>query len=265
MSIAKTQTELKERIARGLNFGIEAMEEVLLPESAAYDTFILIKSKYNDLMHFSSINVLPYAELEVGFDRIRQNLLKLVQELAERDLEKDHVEKDLKSTAQPTIRANFFQLLDLYYRNLGYLTYTESFYNSSANKYDKDHYHGREAVYKYYSGMARRYSSLEEPKKEGAREFLRELFLHEIGMLEVYLKNIHHLMRYVQQIEVDRDFYINTLKSSLSRFEMAMLFYYAFSEVDPRFTETARSIGLFDQDLGRTLFEENNLDWLPPA
>ncbi len=114
MSIAKTQTELKERIARGLNFGIEAVEEVLLPGSPAYDRFILIKSKYNDLMHFSSINVLPYAELEVGFDRIRKNLLQLVQDLSSEELEKPHVEQELKSTAQPTIRANFFQLLDLY-------------------------------------------------------------------------------------------------------------------------------------------------------
>lgn len=262
MSTANTQTELKERIARGLNFGIEALEEVLLPDAPAYDRFILIKSKYNDLMHFSSINVLPYAELEVGFDRIRQNLLQLVHDLSDKDLEKPHVEQELKSTAQPTIRANFFQLLDLYYRNLSFLTYVESYYSTSGANYEKETYKGREAVYKHYSNLKRKFKELKDPGRPAVRDMLREVFLHETGMLEVYFKNVHHLMSYVQQIEVDRAFYMQTLKSSLSRFELALLYYYAISEADDSFTATAKAIGLFDQSLARSLFEESHIDWL---
>ena len=263
MSITRTQSELKERIARGLNFGIEALEEVLLPDSKIFDQFILIKSKYNDLMQFSAINVLPYEQLEVGFDRIRNNLLQLISDLKEDDLEKSHVEQDLKSKNLPTVRANFFQLLDLYYRNLGALTYTESFYDSSAGKYEKDHYHGREAIYKYFGMLARKHNSVKEKAtREVVQGYLQEFFQNEIGLLEVYLKNVHHLAKYIQDMEIDRDFFLTTLKSSLSRFELAILYYYAVSEVNPAFNDTAFSIGLFDQGLSRSLFEDSHIHWL---
>ena len=66
MSKATIQSDLKNRIAKGLNFGIEAVEEVLDPTSSIYNDFVLLQSKYNDLMYISSMNTLPYEQIEIG-------------------------------------------------------------------------------------------------------------------------------------------------------------------------------------------------------
>ena len=54
MDLDNVKEELKSRIAKGLNFGVEAVEEVLQSDSDLYNPFILLKSKYNDLLYKSS-------------------------------------------------------------------------------------------------------------------------------------------------------------------------------------------------------------------
>ena len=53
LQIQNIKTQLKERVAKGLNFGIEGVEEVLDPSAAAFNDYVLLKSKYNDLMYMT--------------------------------------------------------------------------------------------------------------------------------------------------------------------------------------------------------------------
>jgi hypothetical protein len=109
MDIQRIQTELKDRVAKGLNFGIEATEEVLRPSSPVYNDFILLKSKYNDLMHVSAMNTLPYEQIELGLDRLRNNLLRIIDQLEEGVMERQEVSADLKVQSLPTRRDELLQ------------------------------------------------------------------------------------------------------------------------------------------------------------
>jgi len=86
MDVAQIKLELKTRIAKGLNFGIEGFEEVVNASSNLYNDFILLKSKYNDLMYLSSMNTLPYDQIELGLNRLRSSLLGLIDHLEESNL-----------------------------------------------------------------------------------------------------------------------------------------------------------------------------------
>ena len=55
MDVTPIKKELKGRVAKGLNFGVEAVDEVLQADSELYNQFILLKSQYNDLMYLSTI------------------------------------------------------------------------------------------------------------------------------------------------------------------------------------------------------------------
>ena len=125
MDIKEIKATLKSRIAKGLNFGIEAMEEILDPASGIYDDYILLQSKYNDLMYISTMNTLPYEQIEIGLDRLRSNLLGLVSRLDAGSLKKQQVDAGMKVQALPTRRTNFFKLLDIHFRNLDGIQYVE--------------------------------------------------------------------------------------------------------------------------------------------
>ena len=58
MDLENVKNELKSRVAKGLNFGVEAVEEVLQSSSDLYNQFVLLKSKYNDMLYMSSLNTL---------------------------------------------------------------------------------------------------------------------------------------------------------------------------------------------------------------
>ncbi len=160
MELNNIRAELKSRVAKGLNFGIEAMEDVLEPSSALFDDFILLKSKYNDLMYLSSINTMP------------------------------------------------------------------------------------------------------EGKEEKIMAFLKDYFGNETGTMEVYFKNIKHLMAYAMESEIEQGFFLNTLKSLFSRYELAMIFYYSLTGIDPEFRALVRDSRLIDGSVGKLLLRDEHLSLL---
>ena len=260
MELAEIQSELKSRVAKGLNFGIEGLEGMLNATSDLYNDYILLKSKYNDLMYVSSMNTLPYEQIEIGLDRLRSNLLGLIDRLNQGSLKREEVKSDLNIQALPTRRTNFFKLLDIHFQNLEAVKYTESSGNVETS------YHGREAVYLWYRIHARQFHKKESIQEEGGfaevQEYFHNYFGKEIGIFEVYFKNIKHLLSYAMESEIERQFFLNILKSLFSRYEMAMIFYFAKSGLDPVFTELIKESHLLDEAIREVLILPEHWDLL---
>jgi len=255
MDLQDIKAELKARVAKGLNFGIEAMEDVLDPASGLFNDFVLLKSKYNDLMYVSSINTMPYDQVELGMDRLRKVLLDMIDRADEGSLKKQEVDPGLKVQALPTRRTNFFKLLDIHFRNLEGISYAEV-YGNDITEQSK----GREATFKIYQGMRRKLKG-----KTGSQEIIgpfRDYFEHDIGPFEVYFKNIRHILSYVMDSDVERQFFLDTLKSLFSRYELAMILYYALAGIDPGFRALVKESGLVDGTVKGILLEEEHLSLL---
>lgn len=251
MSKATIQSDLKNRIAKGLNFGIEAVEEVLDPTSSIYNDFVLLQSKYNDLMYISSMNTLPYEQIEIGMDRLRSTLLALVGRLDEDSLQKEEVNTNLKMQALPARRANFFQLLDIHFKNLDAIQYVEIFDKKETREV------GRQAIFQFYNMHRRSFRSREEVQgAEGwaiLQAYFYDHFFNETGRFEVYFKNIKHLLSYTLSSEVERQFFLDTVSSLFSKFELATIFYYVLSEIDPEFNELVKLSQLIDKSVDNIL------------
>lgn len=247
MDIQQIQSDLKSRVAKGLNFGIEGLEDVLDTASDTYNEYILLKSKYNDLMYVSSMNTLPYEQIEIGLDRLRSNVLAIIDKLDEKSLKGKPVDPDLKIQALPTRRTNFFKLLDIHFNNLEAVSYIEIF-NDSENRYG-----GREGIFKFYQSFLFRFRNREDLAKpqglKAVKQDFYDFFHNEMGTLEVYYKNIKHLLAYSMESDIERMFFLDTLKSLFSRSEMAMLFYHTFCEVDPAFSQLVKETGLLDDSI----------------
>ncbi|MCB0638210.1 MAG: hypothetical protein KDC54_16385 [Lewinella sp.] len=244
MALTDVQATLKERVAKGLNFGIEAFEEVVNTQAELYNEFILLKSKYNDLMYISSINTLPYEQLEVGLDRLRNNLLNLVDRLAPDSMQREEVNPDVKVQALPTRRTNFFKLIDIHFKNL------EDIALRVIDGEREEVTTGRAAIFKIYRMHIRRFRNREDPQDEKVqaevRAYFADFFRHETGLFEVYFKNIRHMLAYTQESEVERQFFLDTLRSLFTRYELALLHYYTASGIDPQMAELTEQTQLID-------------------
>jgi hypothetical protein len=254
MDIKKIQTELKDRVAKGLNFGIEATEEVLRPSSPIYNDFILLKSKYNDLMHVSAMNTLPYEQIELGLDRLRNNLLRIIDQLEEGVMEREEVSSNLKVQSLPTRRTNFFKLLDIHFRNLEKIRYIVKY-----SEGEEEVSTGREAIAAFY--RSDRHHLRHKETTEEVIEYYRDFFSSDIGTMEVYFKNIDHMLAYVLADPVEQGFFMDTLQSLFSRFELAYLFYYVLTDLDPEFSEAVRKAGLLTEKLQPILIQPTHWDY----
>ena len=260
MDIQQIQNDLKERVAKGLNFGIEGLEDVLDPASDRYNEYILLKSKYNDLMYVSSMNTLPYEQIEIGLNRLRSAVLSIIDKLDESSLKGKSVAPELKVQALPTRRTNFFKLLDIHFRNLEAINYVEVFGS------EESRYSGREAMFKWYQSNRFRFRNRENlATPEGLEEVkahFREYFSNETGLMEVYYKNIKHLLAYAMESEIERMFFLDTLRSLFSRFETAMLFYNTLSEVDPELSQLVKETHLLDDSIVDILIAKEHWDMM---
>ena len=252
MDTSTIRSELKARVAKGLNFGIEGVEDVLAPASPTYNDFILLKSKYNDLMYVSSINTLPYEQVELGLDRLRKSLLDMIDSLDEQSLKKEQVEQGLKVQALPARRANFFKLLDIHYQNLQAITYTITYGADMPSQTNT----GRQAIFELYQSIRR--NKRHEEDNEKLMEFFKDYFTNEIGILEVYFKNIKHLLAYTLESDIEKDFFLDTLKSLFSRFELVMILYFALSRLDMEFTGLVIETQLVDASVDEIALKEKH-------
>ncbi|GJM33673.1 MAG: hypothetical protein DHS20C18_26740 [Saprospiraceae bacterium] len=251
MDLHQTQLDLKSRVAKGLNFGIEAVEKMLANNAVVYNDFILLKSQYNDLMHLSSINTLPYEQIELGLNKLRTHLLKIIDNIGEDDLDRPEVDLALKNTALPNRRTNFFKLLDIHFQNLASICYVELRPGDSGYS-DEYRVSGREGIHNLYGGAKFRFGKKEQIKGDHLayiQEYFGNYFRGDTGMFEVYFNNIKHLLAYVMEDEIDQPFFLNTLRSLFSRYELAFIFYYVLSGQDDAFKTLIRKSGLITDSI----------------
>ncbi|MEL6837098.1 MAG: hypothetical protein AAFP77_29105 [Bacteroidota bacterium] len=257
MDLDNVKDELKSRIAKGLNFGVEAVEEVLQSDSDLYNPFILLKSKYNDLLYMSSLNTLSYEQLSLGLDRLRNNLIQIIDQLEAQHLGKETVEQSFNISALPTRRANFFKLLDIHYLNLNAISFVEHIGSEITNRQ-----HGRKAVFELLQGHRRRFRNRQEFASEQATQAIKEhfssWFQHEITGLEVYLKNIKHMLEYALASEIEQEFFLATLRSLFSRSEQAFILYYALSDLDPSFRDLVVNGKIVEESAKALLIREED-------
>jgi hypothetical protein len=260
MNLKEIQKELKGRIAKGLNFGIEAVEEVISESTDLYNDYILLKSKYNDLMYLSSLNTLPYEQIALGLDRLRSSLIGIIDRMEAGDLKKKDVASELKVQALPTRRTNFFKLLDIHFKNLEAVSFVEIMGEQETR------IEGREAIFELYQMQRRKFRNREDILGEAGKSVLQpyfyDYFSHEKGILEVYFKNIKHLLTYTWESEIERQFFLNTIRSLFSKYELALIFYYAVSEVDASFRDLVVKSNLIDESVKGVLIESDHYDWL---
>ncbi len=172
------------------------------------------------------------------------------------------MEPVIQNKALPYRRENFFRLLDIHFRNLEAICYEEQVFNPQTKKYDKERWQGREAVYQRYALLTRYYKGKGQDNLETIKAVFGDFFLHEVGIYEVYLNHIKHMANYIQEAEIDQYFFLNTLLAVLSRYELAMLFYYTISDIDPAFREFAAQSSVFGESLGKYLINEKHLSLL---
>ena len=248
MDAAKIRSDLKSRIAKGLNFGMEAVEEIINPSSPVYNRFILLKSKYNDLMHVSSENTLPYDQIEIGFNRFRSSLIKIIDDLTDEDIGKEEVDTNVKVSALSNRRTNFFNLLDIHFKNLDNFIYREVFYKSGGEEETSEKI-GREAIVLMYNSchfrFGRKFKEEEVPKLESVKTYFLEYFEVYAWVFEVYFKTLKHILKYIEENDIEKLFFSNTIKSQLSRYELVFLFYYTICEIDPEFKPLMKTFNIF--------------------
>lgn len=264
MDSAKIRSDLKSRIAKGLNFGIEALEEVLNPASVVYNRFILLKSKYNDLMYISSENTLPYDQIEIGLNRLRGTLLTIVDELTEEDFGKTEIDHNLKVNALSNRRTNFFNLLNIHFKNLDQIVYREEIYLSEGQS--QTVMYGREALALLYGSVryrfGRKFEEKEWDQQKHVIEYFQPYFENYAGVFEVYFKTLKHILTYIDESEIEKQFFINTIKSQLSRYELIFILYYALSGIDPEYPQLVRHFQLLNDLPANSLIHEKHLAYI---
>lgn len=246
--------DLKGRVAKGLNYGIEAIDDILSHLSLTYNQFITLRSKYSDLMHYSSINTLSYEQLELGFDKIRSQLLRLIDTLSEEDINKQTIQTEMTNNALPYRRSNFFQLLEVHYKNLEKIGFTvNEDYNQNTQEWIKRRTTGREAIFHIYDNLSYSFKRAAEQSEATLKQHFQKYFSSEYGAFEVYLKNVNQLLSYILEQQEEQLFFLNTLKSSLSKYELAMIYYYGLTDIDPAFSKMATQAKLFTNSALQTV------------
>ena len=260
MQLKEIQSKLKERVAKGLNFGMEAVEEVIDPGSELYNEYILLKSQYNDLMYLSALNTLPYEQIEIGLNRLRSSIMGLIDKLESPALQKEELDSDLKIRALPTRRDNFFKLLDIHFKNLEAINFVE------VSGDEERRIAGRHAVYNYYRMHIRQFQKQENPDSPEVlakvQDYFADYFSHEVGILEVYFNNIKHLLAYTLDSEVEQQFFLDTLRSLFSRYELGFIFYYALCRIDSDFTALVLKARLIPPTLQEILISKTHFQYL---
>ena len=232
---ASIKEDLKNRIIKGITYGIQGLEEVLPNSSSVYNDFVLLASQYNELTHFSTIKgTISYDQFEVGTNKIRNGLLQLIDRIEDHDLQEHELKSELENKALPNRRENFFRLLDLHYKITADFKTIVYHYDKEDSKKE-----GKAVIYMIWQGVLfnnkKHWDELaENPDLPITVEetFVRWVSELNFSLLVSLFNNIKHILNYIHSDEVDKEFFLSTLKSILTNYELDLLLLYA--EADPK-------------------------------
>ncbi len=258
MDLPVIKKELKERLALGLNYGIQAIEELISPDSIHANEVVNYKSQFNDLSRLASQNVLDYAQIEMGFNKIRMGLLVLIDRLGAEDLQDRKGLPEVQNRDLQYRKSNFFQLLDIHLNNLQQIT-VELTYSSGSEREDEIK-RGRDAfayIYEQYFKFRVRDQRLEVSGK-AVIPYARTFF-EKFTKLEVYMKTVRFILDYILEDKVEQHFFMGVFKSILSTPELTLIFYFAISDLYPGFKESINKLSFIGEELQNALMEKDHL------
>lgn len=268
MDIQEIRLKIKKRFAIKFEYGIDAIEEILNTNSSKYNDFTFLKGRLNRMKEYINNNTLDFEKIDTGENKIYVTFLNLVDSLELKDLKKQDIKDGIVDKTLANRRVNYFKLIEIYMQILNSLSF--AFDEANDKIYNEQKVYGREAIYQIYHNMSSRYLlegySEYNSHKENLIGYLYEiLYKKEKGLMEVYLKNIKNIIGYINEDEVDKIFFINTFKSLLSRFELAVLFYFSLLKensdlkrllIDNEIINKEEIKELFFDSFHESLFEE---------
>jgi hypothetical protein len=261
MDLSSIKKQLKERTALGLNYGIQAVEEIIAAESVHANEIINYKSQYNDLNRIASQNILNYAQIEMGLNKIRMGLLDLIDRLEVGDLIDQQALPEVQNRDLQYRKNNFFQLLDIHFANLEQIK-LEITYSAGPTK-EIEVKTGREAmdyIYDHYVRFPVKDRNLDVSGQAGI-DYIQNFF-KKYTKLEVYMKTVGFIIDYIQEDQVEQHFFKGVFNSILSTPELALIFYGAAGDVIPGLKKTVVESGFFDASIGEFLLEKEHFSWL---
>ncbi len=261
MDIPSIKKELKGRMALGLNYGIQAIEEIVMQESLLSNEVINYKSQYNDLNRIASQNILDYAQIEMGFNKIRVGLLDLIDRIGADDLMEEQELPNVQNRDLQYRKNNFFQLIDIHFTNLNSVSLNIRY--TSGSQVTNELLKGRDAIgyiFKQYFIFPINDRKINIKGEEG--EIYAQDFFGKYTKLEVYMKTVGFIIEYIQEDQVEQDFFKGVFKSILSTSELILIFYFAISETLPGFKQTIRDSGLIEESLSKHLLDSDHLPLL---
>jgi hypothetical protein len=256
--------ELKQRIILGLNYGLQAIGEVLNEESLLMKEFIGFQSQYNDLSRMASQNKLAYSEVEVGFNKIRMGLIDIIDRMEARDTTQEETLPELKNNELQFRKSNFFELLDIHYSNLANVTLVMQY--SYSDEKGKDEYRGIDAIRKIYIeffeyGFKDQASFGANVPKE-IPDFAFEFFDSKFPRLDPYMKTLKFILEYIVEEELEQSFFLGITKSVVSTYESLLIFYYALSNIEPDFGKLLLDTDFFEERLQTKLIHKDHYNLL---
>ena len=262
MKSSTLKSKLKERIALGLNHGLQSIKEVLKLESSLYNELITYKSQYNDLNRIASQNLIRYEQIEIGLNKIRSGLLGLIDRIEKQEFKGGESSlPQLKNNELQFRKNNFFQLLDIHYNNLENVNIVMTSYGQDSKDIVRT---GRDAIHYIYTEFFK--YGLNDPRQEDKelvkdiKAYSRQFYIESFHRMEVYMKTIKFILTYILEEEMEQAFFLNVFKSILSSYEQAAIFYYALSEIDPEFDEVLKKADLFSPSLIDILVKKEHLE-----
>jgi len=257
------KSKLKERIALGLNHGLQSVEEVLKPESPLYNELITYKSQYNDLNRIASQNLIRYEQIEIGLNKIRSGLLGLIDRIEEQEFKGgDTALPQLKNNELQFRKNNFFQLLEIHYNNLENVNIVMTSYGSQDSKDIVRT--GRDAIHYIYTKFFKYgFNNPRHDEKElvkDIRAYSRHFYITLFHRMEVYMKTIKFILTYILEEEMEQAFFLDVFKSILSSYEQVSIFYYALSDIDPEFDEVLKKADLLGPSLIDLVVKKEHLE-----
>ncbi|MEO1259774.1 MAG: hypothetical protein AAFZ15_13360 [Bacteroidota bacterium] len=262
MELTDIQIKLKERLSLGLNYGLQSLEEALANTSLLKDEIITFKSQYNDLNKIASQGILGYEQVEIGYNKIRQGLLSMIDKITATDLINQNKLPGVQNTELQNRKENFFELLKIHFNNLESVTVTLQTW--TGDQYKEDIRKGREAV--TYLCKQIFYYNFKHPRPSvevgTIEEYARDWFEIRYPRMEAYMNTLCFILRYISEEEVDQAFFYGTVKAVLSTTEKIMMIYYAIAGLNADFKKILNESGIIEGNLRSKLIEQKHFDLL---
>ena len=256
MELATIQSKLKDRLALGLNYGIQSLEEALAESSVLNNDMVTLRSQYNDLNRIASQGILGYEQVEIGYNKMRQGLLELIDRIEPGDLADQQNLPKVQNRDLQHRKENFFELLKIHLRNLEAVKTRMEV--SSGDNYRVDERTGRDAIAMIYRDIFPHQFKYQRGEKLDIQGYSKKFFEEYYPSLEVYMRTVGFILKYVQEEEVEQAFFTGVICSLLSMHEVALMIYYALSGIDPAFPKLLLDSEIVEERHTKMLVEEGH-------